>query len=184
MKWIYDVDSTVHDRFTGDSTLYHFEQKEEIVSSFLSADSLKDIFVITISTRLNDSFSWQYLRSCTKSKDDYRAIRTDYGLPRVKLVLPLKNKKSWDENQLNIKDPDLVRYRNINQTHNVLEKVFDKTILVDQEDEVNSFETDVRWEIYADEVGLIEKNYTVTIGKLDDKAGVSYRWKLISFSNN
>jgi hypothetical protein len=183
MEWLYEVDSLVYDKFIGDSTLFHFEQKEEITSSYLAADSLQDIFVVTISTRLNESEKWRFLRSCTKSKDDYRAIRNDFGLPTVKLVLPLKNRKSWDANQLNIKDPDLVRYRNKNELHRVLDNEFSKTILVDQENEVNVFETDVRWEIYADEVGLIEKNYTVTIGELEDKVGVSYRWKLISFTS-
>ncbi len=182
MTWIYEVDSIEYDPFTGDSSIFHFEQKEEVTDQFNSADSQTTVFIITLSTRKTTSHPWIYHRTCTKSADDYRAVRNDFNLPRVKLVFPIKDKKSWDQNQLNINDEYVIRYRKVNEVHEVNGQTFSKTLLVDQEDVNNTFETSICWEIYADNVGLVEKNYTKTTGELDKKEGVSYRWRLISFT--
>jgi len=182
MTWIYEVDSIDYKPFTGDSSVFYFEQKEEVTDQFTSADSQTTVFIVTLSTRKTSSDPWVYHRSCTKSIDNYRAVRNDFNFPRVKLVFPVKDKKSWDQNQLNIMNEDLVRYRKIHEAHTVNSQTFGNTLFVDQEDVNNTLETSVCWEIYADNVGLVEKNYTKTTRELDKKEGVSYRWRLISFT--
>lgn len=182
--WIYAVDSIHYDGFKGDSAKYVFERKEEITSLFLVDSSKQNAgFILQISVRNDSNQLWQYIKSSIVQKDDYRAVRKDFNIPRVKLVFPIKDRKSWDANQLNSKEINLVRFRNVGDSHIIGERIFTPTLKVDEYNESYPSSESICWEIYADNTGLIEKYYSKFTIEDDKKQGSRYHWKLKSFSN-
>ncbi|MCB0733779.1 MAG: hypothetical protein H6608_00990 [Flavobacteriales bacterium] len=182
--WIYQVDSTVYDDFLGDSTHFTMLRKEEVVSSFVAGKDSVPTYLISIYTASSDSSPWIYQKSCSGYQTDHVAVRTNQNIPEVKMVFPVVNRKSWDGNQLNTQGKDTYRFINIGLIHQIEETIFHNTVRVEQENTQSADSEDIRWEIYAPEVGLIEKKVSKTELIDGNKGGVHYSWKLKSFTSH
>ncbi|MFT4522635.1 MAG: hypothetical protein ACI8ZN_001585 [Bacteroidia bacterium] len=182
--WVYEVDSIVYDDFSDkDSAIFHFFKKEEITSSFEPLEGGGTTFIVDVLHRRDSTASWKYVKSIHKSLDTYRAYATEHNVKRVPLVFPIKDRKSWDPNQLNTLDEQRYRYLQVGNSASVFGKSYESSIYVEQEVDSNFFQTIKKWERYAPNVGLIEKRFNYIEATEKGDVGVKYYWQLTSFKS-
>lgn len=178
-EWIYAVDSIVFDNFTSNHRVYALQRKEVVVSSFATENGKKrfevDVFYKT------DSTPWNYVYTTTVFKDQYKAVRNVDNKEVVNLLFPIKDRVYWDANQLNTEREDRYRYRESEKWMTTLSDSFPSTVFVEQEFDTTIIDDDIRWELYAEGIGLVERKEVLTEKQFGKKAGYDYHWKLISF---
>ncbi len=180
-EWIYAIDSTEYDRFTEDATLYQFQRRERITSSFISDDGTTQ-FLVDVSYK-TDTTDWNYFNTITFYKTNYRAVRIDSNRAVMHLLFPVKNRVSWNANQLNSNAEDRFRYLKSEKHNSQLFDSFATTVFVQQEFDTSIIDQNIRWELYAVGIGLVEKRVVSTEKQFGVKEGFDYHWKLISFTN-
>ncbi len=79
----------------------------------------------------------------------------------VKMVFPIRDGKTWNPNVYNTLEPGRAFYTNVGQPFSTDGKNYGKTTTVMVNDFVSAISRDVRKEVYAENVGLVYKNYEV-----------------------
>lgn len=155
--WVYDVTETKVFNNQYDSTKY---QVRELVDTVFKDAANELTYRVVLSRKKSTDVNWgnDSLVLINKSLSDVR--RTHNNIKQVKLVFPIKEGKQWDANAYNVLDTDDYSYAEINLPF-VLNKVtYDSTVTVVQ-GEPNEVILDNRKEVYAYQVGMIYKNFTV-----------------------
>lgn len=162
-KIYYDVDSTIWDDFTGQM---YFSQSQilDIYESYFNDGSGNQTIRIERFQRKNDDEEWKINKVYTANLNITRAEITEDNLRQVKLVFPLLNNKSWDANSYNSLDKEVWRITELNKAFQINNLNFDSTLIVSQSDESNLISEDIRYEIFANNVGLIKK-YEKSVSK-------------------
>ena len=151
---IFQIDSILYDDFNNSNDTISFQQKEEIVASFID-DAGAEAFRIELSQRSSDSSAWQLIRVFSSRKDDTRYVRIDNNIASVLLVFPPEKGTEWDGNLLNTKDELEFTYTSINQTETINQQNYQSIVTVLHEDEFNRIQQYFTEEKYAKGFGLV-----------------------------
>jgi hypothetical protein len=151
-----------------------FELKTTIIRSFLNADSSKT-YVMDRSMRPDENSTWKPFGRWTIRINADEMLVTEGNTSFVKLTYPVIENKTWNGNKYNAKNPENYRMVNVNAAGLVISdglpfaaNGFQKTLKVIQKNSEDFFLFyDKRTEVYAQDVGLIQKeiiqlNYCTT----------------------
>ena len=83
------------------------------------------------------------------------------NLSLVKMVFPVTNNRTWDPNVYNTMEAGNAKYVNVDQPYVVNGQNFPNTATVMVNDFTSVINKDFRQEVYAENVGLVYKNYEV-----------------------
>ncbi len=147
----YRVEQITYREFDPTDTLIYYLREEvgDTISDFIGEGITQQLFRYS---RLDTMSAWQ-LDSVWSIKQDFnRIIKTENNIPFIKLVLPLDRDSNWNGNALNSLDFQnytlqdfLIPYENYTRSFKVIHQ--EDSSLVDK---------NVKWERFAENVGLIE----------------------------
>ncbi|GEO03643.1 hypothetical protein AAE02nite_13070 [Adhaeribacter aerolatus] len=155
--WIYDVVETRVSNNKYDSTKYQVRERVDTVFRN-AADELTYQLVLSRKNRADANWGNDSLVLVNKSLSD--VLRTHNNFKTIKLLFPVQEGKQWDTNAFNILDADDFSYARVNQPFVLHNITYDSTVTVVQ-GEPNEVMLDDRTEVYAYNIGLIYKNFTV-----------------------
>jgi hypothetical protein len=163
---IYDVSETKYILGTPESTEYQL--KTVVTDSFLNVDEMYT-YVIHRSKRMTDADAWESLDTWTATKSPREVVVNEGNTPYVVLAFPLSKNARWNGNKYNtVVNPttkgneDLYTLEKNGVAYTATNnETFPDCIVVNQEDnrEFVVF-LDQRKEVYAADIGLIEKEIT------------------------
>ncbi len=187
---IYEVMDT---RYTvqneSDSTFYYL--KEVVKDTFINQEGGLSYYIYRY-TRTHDTLSWEKnpVHVWVTRKTDTNLINYEESIPFVKLIFPVKSGLSWNGNALNTLEPEEYYYSEPDlsllgsfqpggQLIQVVQSNFDDLII----------RKDVRSEIYAENIGLVYKEFSVIEycqdlicrGQQIIESGIEYRQTLIDY---
>jgi hypothetical protein len=87
------------------------------------------------------------------------AEKVEENIRFTKLIFPISGSKSWDGNANNTIEKWTYEYDSIHEPRNYNSLDFDSTVKVMQIDNINPFQYQVAYEVYANYVGLVRKSY-------------------------
>ena len=87
------------------------------------------------------------------------AEKVEENIRFTKLIFPVSGSKTWDGNAANTIEKWSYKYDSLHRPRIYNNLDFDSTIKVMQINNVNPFQTQVAYEIYANYVGLVRKSY-------------------------
>ena len=183
-EWVYQVDSIYHDDFSQNqsSDTFRYYRKEVIMeeADIISPEKRYnvDVFYKT------DSINWQYKSSMVVYKNDLRAVRSINNKSVMHLLFPVADRVYWDANQLNSEGQDRFRYIDDEKHRSMMKDSFLNNVFVQQAFDTTIIDEDIRWELFAEGVGLVEKQAVSLEKQFGKKKGFDYRWKLMSFTKN
>ena len=102
-----------------------------------------------------ENFRLDSIFSVRKNKDVL--VRMEHNVPYVKLDFPIQEGKTWNGNQFNSRPLQNYLVQNVNVSKLIGNQSFDKTITIIESQDSSLVDKNLRFEVYADEVGLIYK---------------------------
>jgi hypothetical protein len=179
-EWIYQIDSVHYYDFSETVDTFKLYRKEYVVEvADMASEETRyniDVFLKT------DTTEWEYKSSIVTYKNSYRAVRVDKNKPIMHLLFPVKDRVYWDANQLNNDREDRFRYIDTEKHRSMMRDTFPNNIFVQQAHDTAIIDEDIRWELYADGVGLVEKQKIEVPKQFDKRNGFEIHWKLLSFT--
>ncbi|MBK0402887.1 hypothetical protein I5M27_07805 [Adhaeribacter sp. BT258] len=158
----YRIYNVTHVRFeqdsVSDSTTFQLRERVDTLFTNLAGEPTFKL-IRSIRTKPDDSWRDDSVITITVSSSQLR--RTSDNLSLVKMVFPVSENKTWNPNVFNTLEPGNARYVNVNQPYAVNGQNFPNTATVQVNDFVSVINKDVRTEVYAENVGLIYKDYEV-----------------------
>ncbi|MBX2840590.1 MAG: hypothetical protein KTR26_02370 [Flammeovirgaceae bacterium] len=155
----YQVKSIRFDELKESDTLEY--QMKEIIKTPFSDLSGDTIFRIEQFTRIDSSAQWKIDSVWTLKTDPAKIIKTENNIPYIKIVFPIENNTTWDGNNFNSLAENIYQIQNLNTSFSLNSFSFDNTVKVIHNEDSSLVSKDVRWEIYADSVGMIYKHHEV-----------------------
>lgn len=154
--WVYDVDSLWYDNNTGSTTIdtFHYQYKEYIADEFTDAEG-KSSRRLERYYRANETEEWSRVNAGVLLKDGMLAQKVIENTRYVKMVFPLKTRKTWNGNAYNDRGTETYEAETYDEAAGVNGMSFPKTMRVLQTEELNAIEEIRRYEIYARDVGMI-----------------------------
>ena len=119
--------------------------------------------------RPNANSVWLRDSIWTTTRNKYRGIRNENNITFLKLVFPLAEGLRWDGNAYNSFGENEYSIENLDKPLTINTSSFSKTLKVVQADDSSLVFLNKRYEIYAPNVGMVEKytkklNYCTDIG--------------------
>ncbi len=159
--WIYDVERIEIKALENDTAI--FQLREVITDTIVSA--LGDItYLLNRETRETENDPWSADSLWTVRNTGQSLVVTENNVPFVKLVFPVVEGQTWDGNTFNNKGNKSYRFDPVvssdlpEEFQGSSDSIrFIKTTISDITSAIVG--TDRRFEIYADGIGLIEKDY-------------------------
>ena len=154
---VYEVTET---RYLNDQATTQSYQVRERVDSVYTDLANQEAYRIIRSRRNNDTQPWvdDSVIVASRSLSDLRVTR--HNVKSVQMIFPVRNGKSWNPNAFNTAGPHSFTYREVGLPYTVNDRTFANTVTVVQGEVTNLIELDQREEVYAEDIGLIYKNYT------------------------
>lgn len=159
---VYDVTETVY--VNGPvGEVSHYEMKTEIVDSLQGLNGFYT-YIIHRQVRADASQDWMNKDTWSATFSDREAIVKEGNTSFLKLVSPLAQNLFWDGNLYNALGEEEYRVSSLGQPMVVNEIEFADVIEVIQSNEVDDIVgNDVRKEVYARGVGLVERTEEVVV---------------------
>lgn len=159
--WVYDCIRIKHNFFPRVSDTTTFELKEIIADTFRSDDGIIN-YRLERYKRATDTTSWQIDSVWTAYQKQNLLIRVENNLAIAKHNLPAEEGKRWNGNLLNYKNTipgsfNTFSYTNAGALWHYKQFSFNRTITVEQANDSNCINLTHLKNIYADEVGLLER---------------------------
>ncbi len=157
-SWVeYEARSIIHVDALGSDTTY-FYLKEIITEEFIDNQGRTTYRVERFE---KDSLDQEYeLKDVWYSNiTQTTAEKVEENVRFTKMIFPVSENKTWDGNANNTIGKWSYQYDSLHlpRTYNSLD--FDSTVLVSQIDNVNPFQRQQAYEVYANYVGLVRKSY-------------------------
>ena len=128
----------------------------EVVDSVLLPD--KGVgYTVHIRMRPLGTTVWRYEKSGLMHINDFRVTWLEGDQSFVKLAFPLENGRSWDGNSLNQLSREDYWISDSGVAYEGLLSVFPNCLTVNQKEVYNALEEEVRFEIYAHQIGMVKK---------------------------
>ena len=154
---IYDITNLAHDAFAERTDTTYFQIRETIESDFID-NSGNTVYKTLVETSEHPGSNWIFVRYATLHQDDYSYQRVEDDIRKIKLSFPLKERKSWDANQMNTLATQKAKITNLDQSYSISKDlVFSNTLTIDLGNEIDPFFQNVESEVYAAGIGLIER---------------------------
>lgn len=146
----YAFDSVSFNDNTKTTDTFYFELTWRVDTFFVN-QSGHQVFVINRTVK-DTATGMVFNRSALFAElNPQQLIFTENELPLVKLVFPLGNVTSWNGNMLNNQFRQTYQLRYVNRLENGLNTAF-----VQEANNINAIEEEVRYSIYAQNVGLTQ----------------------------
>lgn len=166
MSWIYEYDSTVYDKISGNIIHSSGLLLEEIVEKLD-----EDRYMLRRSIRKEHDVSWKVTDIWSVRREDERAVKVENNLPFIKLVFPPLLNATWNGNALfkdditiqvggELLQPYLMWQYKIVETNGTFQyndTVIQEIIKVEQVDQESLIDFRYSEERYAKGIGLVEK---------------------------
>jgi hypothetical protein len=156
-SWTYNVTETTFDTLI-QNIVSSYQEKYEITDTYKSQVN-EDVYVIHISKRNTSDDDWQVSETWTaKVSNQNEVIVGEENILYVKMILPVHEGVTWKGNKYNTIEAernngriDNFVYINVKKPYND----FPNTITVLESDDKNFAYKDVRYSVYASDVGLV-----------------------------
>ncbi len=157
-SWVeYEGRRVIHVADLGTDTSY-FYLKEIITEEFIDNEGRT---TFRIERFEKDSMNQEYILKDVwySNITNTTAEKVEENIRFTKLIFPISGSKTWDGNAFNTLEKWQYEYDSLHlpRTYNNLD--FDSTIKVMQIENVNLFQTQIAFEVYANYVGLVRKSY-------------------------
>lgn len=178
---MYRVDSIAYDD-NGAQTIdtFYYQYKEEIGEEYTD-DAGKQAFIVKRYYRDNDSTEWIPTTNYTVQLVGNTLQKVEDNVRIVKLVFPLRDRLSWDGNMYNNKGDQLFRIIDYKKAY-ALNNVSVTSLKVQQWNIQNFIEEIKRYEIYADNIGMVELLFDSLNTQDSGTRGFRYRLTLTSYT--
>ncbi len=203
-QWTYKSDSVLYNKQTASVDTFSSFIREELIDTFRDGAGDK-VFIVERLFRKTEIDEWKVIDIWTASSDSHEAIRTEENLRQLKMVFPAKVGVSWDHNvfydeniEVIVGGESLTPYKYWNPT--ITEKLdnyiisgntFSDVIIVDQVRDSSIIELRFAEELYAKNVGLIERRMSILETQCIECAGQPWtkkaekgfilHWRLIEY---
>ena len=155
--WVYDVSEIIYDSLIQNKKKTYQEQYE-IVDQIKSQLS-EDTYVIYISTRSDESSPWVYSQTWSAKISVLKeVIVNEENIAYLKILLPIRDGLSWKGNKYNTIESLRTNGRIDDFTIKDFKKPykeFNSTFKVEESNDVNLSYSDIRYSLYAENVGLV-----------------------------
>lgn len=141
-----------------DSAVFQLRERVDTLYSNLAGEPT---YKIIRSRRLTENDTWQDDSVLTVTVSNNQVRQHGNNLDLVKMVFPVKENKTWDPNAFNTLEPGSAFYQQVNQPFTANGKTYDHTTTVSVNDFVSVINKDVRKEVYAENIGLVYRNYEI-----------------------
>lgn len=158
---IYEVEETYYS-ITANPITRKFQVKEVISQKYTDLSG-QEAFHIYRFYRNNSQESWNTEPDSVWSAklDGYRATRKENNVDFVKLAFPVQENYKWDGNNFNSLGNENYVLSGLDKPYQVAGQTFAHTLQVTHSQVDDNCGKDLRFEIYADNVGLIYKESAV-----------------------
>ncbi len=165
---IYDVNEIIYT--LGEPDTFVYQLKTIVIDSFLNTESTYT-YVIHRSVRDNSSKPWTYKDTWSSRIINDRALQAEGNIDFVKLVFPFRVGMKWNGNAFNTLGTENYELESIDQkTFNDL--TFSDCITIKQQDNKDFVvNLDKRYESYAKNVGLVQREKTLLFYCTDTNSG-------------
>lgn len=178
---IYDVDSIVHNDFTGTIETFSYQVKDVITNEF---NDLEGRPSLRIERFFRDSITkpWILTSVYYSTKTTVRLEVVEQNIRSMKLKFPVSINDDWNGNAFNSLDSRDFKYKSVDKQETIGGNALDSVLTVLQLDDENLIEKYFEEEKYARSVGLVSK----TSISLDYQAdsGLEYYLTLNSYGVN
>jgi len=155
-RWLYSVSETVYDEIN-DPVTETYEEEWIAVDSFPGQGS--QIVYVLNRFKKNDNMAVA-LETWSARINDSELVIQEGNEAFVRLSFPVKTGVQWNMNRYNSREEDLALIISTGRI-STAEEEFESGAMVEQHNEVNALEEDIRRETYAFQVGLVESYYRV-----------------------
>lgn len=187
----YEVEDIHHD-ITGSTDTLRYLLKEEVMDTFVNQSG--DVtYLLKRYSKNHDSADWVLDSVWTAFMTSTRVVVTENNVPFVKLAFPATPDQRWNGNAFNVLEEEIYSYEFVNEPYSINGIFFGNTAKVVHKSEDDIIvKTEIRNEIYAENVGLIYKesiilHYCTDVGCLGDtiiERGRQYRLELIGYGKD
>lgn len=194
---IYDVDSTIYNSLTQDTTVTKYRIKEKITDLFTDnegQDALRlERFIKKYDPNKSyDSIAWT-IKEVWMVNANKKSIQVVEGNVRyTKLVFPVQQGANWNGNAKNTIGEWLYTYEYIDKAENIGSKQLDKVLNVKQKNYRTLISYQNYTEKYAKGIGLVYREITDILsnnvianvpveGRIED--GLIYKQTLVTYGN-
>ncbi len=182
--WImYQVDSLVWDDFTEEHYHYKYQVLELFESKFYDSEANEAVRIERYQ-KLNDTTDWIISDVWFANLYANSAQKVEENIRYVKLIFPIKENAKWNGNAFNQLQNEEYTYSSIHTPLTISNFIFDSTLTVKQNYKHNLIEELDKYEIYACDVGMIEKYHkdlTKNIVTGEIVKGVEVSYKIIDY---
>lgn len=181
---IYDATEIYHDDASGIHDTSHFLLKTLVGQNYVDNAGRVGRELLRFKS-FDNGLTWQTTDVWSQFVTDYRAELVEENKKLVKLVFVPSADKEWDVNVFNVSMPQNAFYSSIHDTYNVNTFTFDSTLTVVQADFFSLVDLQNQKEVYAKNVGLIQKYYKNLVienfDTLSPKTGNEIFYNLVDF---
>lgn len=154
----YEVTEINIDQAVSVNDTVTYQLKEKIESQFIDNQGRPSLRIERYS-RLNDTLPWVIKDVWYATRTASIAEKVEENERYIKLAFPVKEDQSWNGNNFNILPAWEYTYSDIGVAKTIASLNFEKTVTVQQRNNVNFIEFEKAWEIYAEGIGLIKKQF-------------------------
>jgi hypothetical protein len=155
----YQITEKKHYSFQERTDSNTYWQKEHIEKQLID-NAGNTTFKLGIYTSTDSGKTFKFSHYGVLWSDKYSSQRYENDIRKVVLSFPLKERKTWDANELNSLEYQRARMTNVHKSFTTSSsKTFAKSLTIDLGDEEDPFFRILEKEIYADSIGLIQREY-------------------------
>jgi len=176
-------------RILGDHDTSYYLLKEVVADTFRNqAGNL--VYKLNRYKSDPNNIDWNLDSIWTATKNITNVVVVENNIPYARLNFPVRDNYNWDGNAFNIMDYDDYIYIDAYKPIEFEEKVYNSTVKVIHEETLDYIvSTNIRNEIYAENVGLIYKETIILhyctenecLGDTIIEQGVNYKQELIDY---
>ncbi len=191
--FIYEVDSIFHDNPNSDSEgihdTAHYYLKEVIGKTFLDAEE-KESYEVLRYKKDSIHHDWQLTNVWFARLNPNNAERVEDNQRFIKMGFPISPDQRWDGNAKNVLEEWEYSYDSIQVAKVFEELTFPNTVQVTQRDFKTAVNDELAYEVFAVQVGLVERYHRVLFTRLNYLNnpsaeniinGNEFNWKLIEY---
>lgn len=157
-SWVeYEAREIIHEANLGSDTSYYF-LKEVITEEFFDNEGR---VTLRVERFKKDDINGTYAISDVwySNLTNTTAEKVEENQRFLKLTFPIRSNKSWNGNAYNSIEEWDYEYDSVHVARAYNGLTFDSTVKVQQIDNINPFQYQVAYEVYANYIGLVRKSY-------------------------
>lgn len=116
-------------------------------------------YKVIVEQSFNEGKSWKYVKNVLHYATAESAFRIEDDLRKSKLVFPLRDFKTWDANHQNNLETQRARMIDIGEPLELGDTTYANTVTVDLGEDIDPFFQNKELEIYAENIGLVYREY-------------------------